>query len=65
MKEIERNVNKNFSDVFDWFLDNKLSIYFGEDKTKYILFGPKHRLNKVSSVLILNIVRYTLSNIIP
>ena len=50
MKEIERNLNKNFSDVCDWFVDNKLAIYFGEDKTKCILFGTKHRLNKVSSL---------------
>ena len=48
VKEIERNLNKNFSDVCDWFVDNKLSIHLGEDKTKCILFGTKHRLNKVS-----------------
>ena len=50
VKEIERNLNKNFSNVCDWFVDNKLSIHFGEDKTKCILFGTKHRLNKVSSL---------------
>ena len=50
VKEIERNLNKNFSDVCDWFVDNKLSIHLGEDKTKCILFGTKHRLNKVSSL---------------
>ena len=49
MKEIKRNLNKNFSNVCDWFVDNKLSIHFGEDKTKCILFGTKQRLNKVSS----------------
>ena len=50
VKEIERNLNKNFSNVCDWFVDNKLSIHFGEDKTKCILFGTKHRLNEVSSL---------------
>ena len=50
MKEIERNLNKNFSNVCDWFVDNKLSIHFGEDKTKCILFGTQHRLNKVNSL---------------
>ena len=50
MKEIERNLNKNFSNVCDWFVDNKLSIHFGEDKTKCILFGTKYRLNKVSNL---------------
>ena len=44
VKEIERNLNKNFSNVCDWFVDNKLSINFGEEKTKCILFGTKHRL---------------------
>ena len=50
VKEIERNLNKNFSNVCDWFVDNKLSIHFEEDKTKCILFGTKHRLNKVNSL---------------
>ena len=50
MKEIERNLNKNFSAVCDWFVDNKLSIHLGENKTKCILFGTKYRLNKVSSL---------------
>ena len=49
-KEIERNLNKNFADVCDWFVDNKLNIHLGEDKTKCILFGTKHILNKVSSL---------------
>ena len=50
MKEIERNLNKNFSDVCDWFVENKLNIYFGEGKAICILFDTKHRLNKVSSL---------------
>ena len=50
VKEIGRNLNKNFSDVCDWFVDNKLGIHLGEDKTECILFGTKHRLNKVSSL---------------
>ena len=48
MKDIERDLSKSFSNVYDWFVDNKLSIHFREDK-KCILFGTKHRLNKVSS----------------
>ena len=49
-KETQRNLNNSFSDVCDWFVVNKLSIHFGEDKTKYILFDTKYRLNKVSSL---------------
>ena len=48
MKETEGNRNNNFPDVCHWFVDNKLSIHFVEGKTKCILFGKKHRLNKVS-----------------
>ena len=51
VNEIERNLNQNFSNVCDWFTDNKLSIHLGEDKTKCILFDTKHhRLNNVSSL---------------
>ena len=50
VKEIERNLKVNFSNVCDWFVDNKLSIHFVEVKTKCILFGTKNRLNKVSSL---------------
>ena len=34
--EIETALNKNFSMPCDWFVDNTLSIHFGEDKTKSI-----------------------------
>ena len=36
--KIEQDLNKNFSDICNWFVDNIPSIHFGEDKTKYILF---------------------------
>ena len=34
----------------NWFVDKKLSIYFGEEKTKSILFGSKQRLSKTCSL---------------
>ena len=33
---IEYQLNKNFCNICDWFVDNKLSIHVGEDKTKSI-----------------------------
>ena len=36
--------------ICDWFVDNKLSIYFGEDKTKTLLFSSKSKIEKVSSL---------------
>ena len=46
VKEIEHMLNKNFSDLCDWFVDNKLSIHFGDDKTKCILFASKNKVKK-------------------
>ena len=40
----ENNLNMNFNLLCDWFVDNKLSIHLGEDKTKSILFGTKRKL---------------------
>ena len=39
--EIKKQLTKDFSNICDWFVDNKLSIHFGEDKTKSILFSSK------------------------
>ena len=43
VKVIEKQLNGNFSSICDWFVDNKLSIHFGEDKTKSILFSSKNK----------------------
>ena len=45
--EIEKHLNKDFENMCDWFMDNKLSTYFGKDKTKLILFASKRRSKKV------------------
>ena len=44
--QIETTLNTNFSTLCDWYVDNKLSIHFVEDKTKSILFGSKHKIKK-------------------
>ena len=41
IKDIEDNLNYY---LWDWFVENKLSIHFGMDETKSILFGTKWRL---------------------
>ena len=53
VKEIEDQLNLNFSSLCDWFIDNKLSIHLGEDKTKSILFGTKLNIKQAEP---LNIV---------
>ena len=47
IKETEKQLNKDFENIYDWFVDNKLSIYFGNDKTKSILFATKFKIKKV------------------
>ena len=42
--KIEKQLIRDFPSLCDWFVDNKLSIHFGQDKTKSILFGTKHKL---------------------
>ena len=41
IEQIESKLNRNFNALCDFSLENKLSIHFGEDKTKSILFGYK------------------------
>ena len=50
VSKIEQNLNKHFSNICGWFVDNKLSIHFGEYKTKCILFGTKQKVNKTGSL---------------
>ena len=46
--KIENVFNKEFANVCDWFVDDKLSIYFGEDKTRYILFSSDKNLPELN-----------------
>ena len=41
INKIENQLNEDFCNIWDWFVDNKVSIHFGEDKTKSILFASK------------------------
>ena len=45
--QIEKRLNKDFENLCNWFVDNKLSIHFGEDKTKSILFASKRRVKNI------------------
>ena len=44
---IEHQLNRNFSSICDWFVNNKFNIHFGEDKTKSILFAPSNKCKKL------------------
>ena len=44
IKMIEDQLNKDFNPLCEWFIDDKLSIHFGEEKTESILLGTIKRL---------------------
>ena len=47
INEVEKQLNKYFESICDWFADNKLSIHFGDDKIKSILFATEFNIKKV------------------
>ena len=47
VEKIENVLNKAFSSLCQWFIDNNLSIHFGEDKTKSILFSKRRGLKEI------------------
>ena len=48
VKKIENVLNKEFSLLCQWFIDDKLSIHFGEDKTQSILFSKMRALRETN-----------------
>ena len=48
---------KDFESICDWFVNNKLSIHFGDDKTKSILFATKIKIKGQKTKF--KILRYT------
>ena len=48
--EIEKQLNEDFTNICEWFVDNRLSIHFGEGKTKSILFPSKRKIKRVSKL---------------
>ena len=48
VKKTENVLNREFSSLCQWFIDNKLSIHFEEDKTKSILFSKTRGLKEIN-----------------
>ena len=45
--QTEKRLYEDFENLCNWFVDNKLSIYFGEDKAKSVLFASKRRTKNI------------------
>ena len=52
VKKIEDILNKEFSSLCQWFIDNKPSIHFEEDKTKFILFIKTRLLKEINTFFV-------------
>ena len=50
--EIEKQLNEDFTNICEWFVDNRLSIHFSEDKTKSIIFASKRKVKRVPKLKI-------------
>ena len=44
--------NEDFCNTCDWFVDNKISIHFGEDLTKWILFVSRFKNKNIKKIKI-------------
>ena len=63
LDRINKEPIKNVCNICDWFVDNKLSIHFGKDKAKSILFSTKNKKKKIGTLEIkygnINIKQYS------
>ena len=50
--KLKKKLNKDFSNICDWFVDNKLSIHFGKNKRTPILFSSERNLKLVQELYI-------------
>ena len=46
IKDIKKQLNEEFTNMCDWFVDNILSIHVDEDETTSILFTSKCKIKK-------------------
>ena len=53
VKDIENQLNEVFGNIWDKFVDNKLSIHFGKGETSSILFVFKRKIKKLQKLEII------------
>ena len=65
IKMIEEQLNTDLSSLCDWFIDNKLSVHFGEEKTRSILFGTKRQLKNQRDFVLRHRKKFLISTFYP
>ena len=63
ISKIENQLNEDFCSICDWFVDNKLSMHFSENKTKLILFASRFKRKNIKKLHI-KYGDYKLNNIL-
>ena len=63
ISKIENQLNEDFCSICDWFVDNKLSMHFSENKKKLILFTSKFKRKNIKKLHI-KYGDYKLNNIL-
>ena len=53
VKDIEKQLKEDFAHICDCFVDNKLCIHLGEDKTKSIFFASKSKIKNLQKLEII------------
>ena len=53
VRTIKHKLNKDFANLCEWYVDNKLSTHLGEEKTKYKLFSSKLQLKNTGKLNIM------------
>ena len=59
VEDMEKQLNQDFANICKWFVDKKLGVHFGDDKTKSILLPSKQKIKKVPKLDIIykNIIK--------
>ena len=50
INKMNEQLNEDFHNICLWFIDNKLSIHFGEDRTKCIFFASKQKMKRAGKL---------------
>ena len=48
-----KQLKEDFGNICDWFVENKLTIHFGEDKTKFIIFERNGKITNVRKLIVI------------
>ena len=60
--DIEKHINRDSTNICEWFVDIRVSIHFGEDNTRFNFLFQNVKLRRLSITSITSITRLYKSN---